>query len=283
MKKTCVFCVPFALILLAGCSSVPTEPLGRTEQPVSSSTPASGKAYLHTAANSRFRLGTSVVQRSELGFSKLVGDEGVFAIVVASGWAMGLPNSNAPSQSIGRNLSADDHNKAVLAYFEGAGLDPAQVEGVNAHANIHSGGLVGSPEADITVSPIAAGYTSCISRQIDGIPVVDSFAWAGFDDDDDVVEEGVYWPEIPDATVAGARALRDSLSDQVALSAFRAKVGDAGGRGRVVIRHAAGALGSTFEAVASFDVPDHGVSRHFDPSGTEFKMISERDVPSIPR
>jgi len=280
--------IGLALPFLLACGTSAPEPssdgaINSQEQSLGT-TNAEGRGYVHAVAKSRFRLGATTGQKSEFGMAKVVGAYGVFATVEGTGWSMGIPNADAPNLTTGRSSwSGTTHNKAVLGYFQDSGLPSAQVLGVDAHANIHAGGFVGTPEADLAAKPLSGGYTSCLRRGIGGIPVPDSFAWAGIDDNGDVIEEAIYWPEIPASVIADAKALAAKLADPAAAQAFRNAVSDTSGEGEVVIRHASGVAGTPFTAVASYDRIDGNVVRHFDAAAREVKLPDEQPLKQAPR
>lgn len=273
-----------AFLLAAACSSAPEEPSSvERSEIVAAPSATEGAAYVHKVSKSRFHLGNSVSTRSEFGMEKFVGDEGVFATVTRSGWALGILNADAATQNVSRtSWNAEAHNQAVVDYFVAAGLNRNEIARVNAHANLTANGAVGTLEADLATGGKAAGYTSCIARTITGILVPDSFAWAGFNDNQDVVEEGIYWPEIPAAAIAEAKALREMLTVDASAKAFRKLVGDVDGRGDVVIRHPPGGSNVPFKAEVVYDVPDHGRMRHFDANGREAQLADEVAPPASP-
>jgi len=213
---------------------------------------------------------------------KIVGPEGVFATVATSGWAMAIPNSDAPSRFAGAlTRSPETHNNTVREYFVGAGLPVAQIGTVNAHATMHTS----STDGDVT-QPVFDSYTSVITRAIDGIPVSDSFAVAEFNVNGDVVEESVYWPTLPTSVIDDARALRTKLANPSLHAAFIAGLPDRFADGQVMIRHSSGAVGVTFQTAASYDVHERVQGglfrvRHFDLQAHEFKMLDE-ELPLMP-
>jgi hypothetical protein len=72
-----------------------------------------------------------------------------------------------------------------------------------------------------------------------------------------VVEEGVFWPEIPANVIANATALHDALIDPVAAAAFRNKLPvTVPDKGDIVIHHSPGTPGAQFQSVATFDILD---------------------------
>jgi len=146
-------------------------------------------------------------------------------------------------------------------------LPSNQVGAVSGHVGGTFGGPVG--QAPVPVGPVE--YYSVLSRQVAGIPVVNSFAWARINEDDDVVEESVYWPAIPESVIASARSLRGRFADANALNTFRS--GLPGGAGRVVIQHSA-ASADAFQAEAAYEISASGGPRYFDASGVETSLLT---------
>jgi hypothetical protein len=110
-------------------------------------------------------------------------------------------------------------------------------------------------------------------RSIDGVPIVDSRAFARFDIDDQTTSETCYWPTIPADVVRAARAFHDQLAAPGALAAYKAKLpSDAQGDGQVVIHHRVAGSSLPFTAVVTYDTvqitPENdGGELHFDANG----------------
>jgi hypothetical protein len=218
------------------------------------------------------------VQEETSGMTKLTAANGVFA-VLRSGMTFGTPNSDAPSRAKPALTSdAAAHNARVLAYFSAAGLPSEQIAGVQAHATMHQALDPTKPQPDYTSKPVFDWYSSVISRQIEGVKVLGSFAWARFNVDEEVVSEGSYWPEVPVEVLERAHAFQDV----VAAGGFQAKLPQsfASQSGEVVIHHTPGDLPLELKFVVAYDVErslDHGMSRaiHFDESGKELVLEHE--------
>ena len=114
------------------------------------------------------------------------------------------------------------------------------------------------------------GYVSVIARQVDGIFVDGSYAWAQFNANDQVVAESVWWPAISAATLNEAEALRTKMADKSQAGAYRSKLPSdiTALDGSVVITCPAPMHWSATQAVAFR--PNHNPSRYFDGSGVEF-------------
>ena len=78
---------------------------------------------------------------------------------------------------------------------------------------IVEGGLsgMGNETEPHPTSVSTRGYQSVLERQIDGIRIVDSIAWARMNDHGQVVAEWVYWPAIPSNVIQEARRLKEQL------------------------------------------------------------------------
>jgi hypothetical protein len=235
--------------------------------------------YYHTLDRSRLAIGTGVHAVTEFGMQKMVGSNGVFAVLSASGWSMGLPNATAPSRSVGPLTSdADIHNAAVKSYFIGAGLPADQIGWVNAHATMS---VSDAPASEGGSSPPAfQSFTTAISRQINGIPVSESFAWARLNQNGDVVIEGVYWPDVPQTAVNDALALQSVLADSTQSVTYKAKLPQTLAPGRVIIHHMP-CVGGINENIATYDVWDGGRDRHFNIAGAEVLLAADT-IPIAP-
>lgn len=296
MKIPFVHCGLWFLTAVAGLGACSTTPESLTSAPSVKSTPSGLNdvpGYVHNFSRSRFRIGEKVLELSEFGFDKRVGSEGVFATIRETGWVLAIPNASSPATLVGPfSSSPDANNAAVRRYFVDAGLPEAQIDHVSAHANMHGSGH--SPQGAsvakaLASDPVLDGYTSILSRAVSGVPVPDSFAWARFNANGDVVEEQVYWPSIPANTVQNALKLQVMLasSTQTILSTLPPQSSS----GRVTIRHSPGSQRDSFESFASVDVLERGLQgmgrvRHFDEHGVEMTLASERVSPpeqAIPR
>lgn len=248
-------------------------PLAYTERVAG---PGDAPGFVHRAAASKFRFGATRRELSEAAWGKVVGSEGVFATDAFTGAVRANPNGDAPSvQAAALSTDPEVHNKRVLSYFRAAGLPVDQVGGAHVTTIMKVEGA--ADELIKSQRPKFVAYTTIVERVIDGIRVPDSFAWARFNERDEVVAEGVYWPMIPASAIASARALRDHLADTAGGEAFRTSLGvnDASAKGGLVtIRHSAATSRAAFEAFASYDVHvpyggqnGRGHTVHFDASG----------------
>jgi hypothetical protein len=271
--------------LLAACGARESEDEGLRATPLAAAPPVeSVTGYTHKAEVSRFRLGDFVEERSEFGLHKIVGKEGVFAVDERNGSSLGVPNGDAPA--LLRPPLTDDadvHNQRVLGYFKGAGLPPDQVSGVHVTASMR--GVAHSvdepPEVAGASGGTLEGFQSVVERSIEGIPVPDSFAWARFNADDEVVWENVHWPPIPRSAINDAHALQAALGSE----AFRDTLAKATGiadasKLKVAIHHSSFAVEGPVAVLASVDVIVGGVgskprAAHFDVGGREVRLPKE--------
>jgi hypothetical protein len=181
-----------------------------------------------------------------------------------------------------------------LSYFTAAGIPSDQIGGVHSTVSAGGGGKSDDPKAGTTATSIR--YTSIVERTIQGIPVVESHAWARFDDNDDVVAEDVYWPELPAAALDQAQAIAGSLKDSIRMADYLSKLPAevARAQGRVVIRHSSMAEHGAFAAYGCYDVLpkdgeketefSRGFIRHFGADGAELRLPQEsRQLPTTPR
>jgi hypothetical protein len=236
--------------------------------------------YGHTFAHSLFKPGDPLSQISDLGFSKIVGTNGVFATDETNGWVLATPNGGAPStQRPPYSGDADDHNSKVLAYFLSAGIPQDQIGGVNVHTMMQGGiNATGERTADRLL-----GYYSLLTREINGILVAESTAWARFNVDNDLVEESVFWPELPATVVDQATAMSTQVADVSQLGSLQQTIeasypGYGTATGHVVIHHADSTYhGASFVVVTYDSTPGHdglGVY-HFDKNGQRVILAHE--------
>jgi len=280
----------FALVTSAAAcaSSAPDEVVGNTASAVSTAAPAkdaTGAAFKHSFANSKFHIGANAGAMTHLGLNKYVGSEGSFATDPRNGSVRAILNGDSPTLLNFKPLTNDPavHNATTLAYFKGAGLPAAQVGDVQALPSMQGG----SDAKGNVDAPKFTGYASIVYRTVSGVRVPDSFAWAIFDANNEVVQESVHWPEIPQAAIAEALAMQKMMASPASAAAFHASLpaeaqaAAAADEGEVTIRHGAtdAADPSPF---ASYDVlvpgrnGERGKTRHFDRSGKEIQHQSTK-------
>ncbi len=250
---------------IAGCSQAPDEPLSLSR---SQSESSELKTYVHPFSRSRFAIGTTTTTKVVAGVDEVIGEWGVFGTNQKTGMVLALPNADSPSRlRPALPGGAEAHNKAVEDYFVGAGLPAGEIEAVNVNTKMSASGAgIDQPSQWKFES-----YTSKISRQYHGVPVVDSYAWAQFNDQGEVVSESVHWPEIPKSVLVSATAFKQALENANTDYFGKVPVG-----GRLVIHHTGGTWQGPFEANVSYDVAAFGVTRHYDQNGEQFALVSEQ-------
>lgn len=267
-----------ALSSATGAEEKLPSPSWKSSEPVIFAPSSAGdiRGFKHPVSNSRFARGTTLATnvRANGFIQETVGSDGMF-ITWGNGFTSGIPNAAAPSKSARPYaMRPEPHDQRVLAYFLASGLPREQVGSVRATASVQQTGSV----ADGPNPPELIGFTTVIHRQVDGLPVRGSFAWARFNANDDVVVEQVWWPDLPLAPVSEAKSLRSKLSDPVQSSAYRAKLPAslASVPGEVVVHHA-GPFGHGWYAAATFDVAkqDEQEVRSFDSAGNEVHFGSQ--------
>ena len=192
---------------------------------------------LYDIAKSRFAFGNTPVRESSSTMLRWLGSDGVVAMY-PNGSELGIMNAGAPETNLpdwGSNTNALAQH--VLEYFESMGLPACQV----ASTSVLGGSL---------------GNTIGINRGADGIPVVESYAYARINSNDQSTSEDYYWPPIPADTVTAAQNLRDLLFDAQALANYKTKLpATAQGDGQVVIHHTGASSSSPYQSAATYDVP----------------------------
>jgi hypothetical protein len=283
MKIISSFAVVMAMAISYGCGTNPEEVSGSAPSRVKVSTrlptPSSSSlpGYAHLLSNSHFAMGTSPVARTEYGMDKIVGSEGTFATFPITQMVLAVPNADAPSKQVARYPGAgSDHNAAVLAYFVGAGLPQNQVGPIEVHSRVR--GSIQTSGSLSTSTPELVAYTSYVTRQVGGVQIADSYAWARLNANGDVVTESVYWPEIQGSVVDDATAFSAVLADPAATASFYASLPSdvLAKTGTLYVHHTPGNWNGAFEAVTTFDmVEPSGRVRHFTQAATEYQLASE--------
>ncbi|MBS2013608.1 MAG: hypothetical protein JST00_12010 [Deltaproteobacteria bacterium] len=276
--------------LTFGCAAAPAEPspvpapTGEVSEKLAIADGVPG--YKHMAARSRFAIGKAPVQRSEHGLEKLVGTDGVISTRPRTGLVVAMPNANAPSRRKPPIPGADAHNAAVRAYFVAAGLPQDQILGVETYPAMSAGGP--GDKLDVTQGTLDH-YYSVVTRQVHGVKVLDSFAWARINADGEVVSESVYWPPLPNSVAADAVAFRAKLDNPTARAALVAKLAnviESPDEGTLFIRHTPGEWDGPFAAAASYDLVKEKRIVHVRADGGELELPHENarvTTPSSPR
>lgn len=262
--------------------------------------PGGAPGYQHGWERSRFggeRARGEPARIEENGFSKVVTADGVFAVQLRNGLAVGVSGGGADkgrsvsgAPAIERNvMDPDKHNDQVARYFVDAGIPRDQIGGVHATTYLSS---TGSSSEAHPAPPQIDGYATILERVVEGHAVVDSVTWARMSEQGRVLGEWVYWPAIPARTLAEARRLEEALKEPER-TRFMARLPAGLPPGRIVIRHSSGTVDAPFEAFASYDVVDRRVPaeqvsgqeqgrrsvsvvvRHYDVEGKERRLPQE--------
>jgi hypothetical protein len=285
-----VGCICGLAILWSSCS--------RNAQPPPSAgiiQPDQGGAagYRHGIDHSKFSVGAGQRYVTEFGLQKVVGSDGVFAVDSANGLALAIPNAHSAraQRTAWFSQSPERHNQIVTDYFIGAGIPKDQVARAHATTSLAAnaaGNQVPAPQ------PGVGGYQSILDRKIGDIPVIDSVAWARFDDQGTVLAEWVYWPAIPGRAIDDASRMRQMLASDQAMKSYVSRLPAGLPAGTIVIRHSSATTAGPFIAVASYDVPERRtapqpnpqagpatargviIMRHFGIDGAEFRLPQEQ-------
>jgi len=270
----------FLCSLALACSGrAPEEKLGTSSFATTTTANSSAMVagYQHVIGRSRFALGALQTEVDVLGMHKLVGSDGVFA-TRGSGMVTAMANGASGAENGVPMADNASHNDAVRAYFVGAGLPSDQI------ASVEDREVVGAATASDGVASgpaVVAFRQTIIRRQINGIPVPDSFAWARLNADGTVVAEQVYWPPIPQSVVLDATNFAAGLVGAGAVAAYEARLPPHGMARGTVIRHSPGEWDQAFVSTAAYDVLPTDLSfprvRHFDLNGTEIALAFESD------
>jgi hypothetical protein len=248
--------------------------------------------YQHGIEHSKFSVGAGPRYVNELGFLKVVGSQGVFAVDAANGLVVAIANAGAglEAQKPWFTQSSDRHNQLVLNYFVAAGIAKDQVSAVRATTSLASGGNDKQAHA---LPSMVVGYQSILDRKVGDLPVIDSVAWARLNDRGVVLAEWVYWPAISARVIAEATQMRETIANDASRGAFLARLPADLPSGSVVIRHSAATSTRPFVSFASYDVqerrpvlspdgrprPTDGravvIARHFGADGREFRLPQE--------
>jgi hypothetical protein len=235
--------------------------------------PLAGASY--DVSQSKFAFGSTPAAVDAGSLTRWTGSEGVVAIFSDGSE---LASLDATSGASGLPGWSGDLAAKVTSYYEGMGVPPCEIAGTSETSSAGGGGStagVGSADGGGTYTVTAGQSSVGLNRAIDGVPVVESMAWATFDVNGETTSEAFYWPEIPADVVSAARAFQDQLAG--GLVAFKAKLpADAQGDGRVVIHHHVAGTPGAFQAVAVYDTVQitsdfSGEELYFDASGQPVK------------
>jgi hypothetical protein len=272
---TCIYLL-VASFGVFGCTGAAPEPsdeqVDRSSAALTIAPRSEGAGFFHSFAHSKFHVGANPTNAAHLGFSKVVGSEGSFAVDPRNGSVRAILNGDSPTLTGFKPLTTDPaiHNARTVAYFKAAGLPPDQIGDVTVMS-----GRRGGSSATGSVQDEFTDYATIVHRVVAGFRAPDSYAWAIFNANDEVVQEGVHWPAIPDAVIAEARAVQGTLNDPSQHAAFKARLPPeaTAEAGQVVIRHG-GVAEADPSPFASYDVfikarGSRGGVSHFDITGKQ--------------
>ena len=237
--------------------------------------------FVHEVSRSRFKIGSApMLEVDTPKFRRWRGDLGAWAIDLTNGWSMGIVNADTPTGPY--DLDEVAHGQQVRAYFVAAGLPEDQIRDVRTTYQVGGGGPV-EESSSVTLQSI----NSILTRSLEGVPVIESVAWAKMNRAGEVEMEYVFWPPIDKEVVARAAKFARKMADSEERAAFLAKLPgvlykDAG----VVIHHTDPSVHAPPTAYVSYDVTlapeDYAAMRHFDIDGHEFRMPQELLHPGDP-
>jgi hypothetical protein len=289
-NKSLRFVIPSLFFVAFGCTKASDPVTREVPSALSNSAPAEPKTmvpgYAHTAERSRYVPGGTVTRISDQGYAKVIGSNGVFAVDEINGSAAAVPNASATANPRPPYPgTVQDHHAAALKYFLALDLPADQIGPIQVLTEMRGGHAVTDPRpADTFI-----GYTSIITRKISGVPVDDSFATVSFDVDGNVVEEHVYWPELPSAILQEVEAFASLQASPSQLVAFRQKLdgvarGYGSGESAVVIHHRRWTERGAAYCKATYDARPvsarREAPRHFNVDGSEEIFI--RQYPTVP-
>jgi hypothetical protein len=164
-----------------------------------------------------------------------------------NGYSATATHAQSPLRDVAPLRPADAHATLVRDYFASAGLGAERV-------------------ARTSVTAGSGGSATVLHREVDGVPVPDSFAWARFSADGVVLAEQVWWPPLPSDLPTKIDDFRALLE-----RGYRAKLPApyAQAEGQLTVHHGL-PLGAAY-AVVTWDVSAGGSTRLFDVSGSEFR------------
>ncbi len=276
--------LPLILGAIAFCASCNSQHVEPVQLPAP---PGAVAGYIHDISRSQFKIGQN--RRIEVDRPTLRrwrGSNGAWAVDPTNGWSMGILDASAPTGPY--ILDEADEGQRVKAYFVKAGIPADQVRDVRATFEIEGGGPLNDPKLQANVK--LHSINSILRRSLQGVPVIESVAWAKMTTSGDVDMECVFWPAIDGNVVSRAVTFARQMSDRTAHDAYLAKLpGQVFQDGGVVIHHTDSSIHSVPTGYVSYDVtlsPEGYASmRHFDENGKEFRLPQEQVTarPSRPK
>jgi len=243
----------FVTVACAGAPDEPSTKLDVTSSALSVTSVVPG--FVHSAARSRFHVGSGTRSVSEFGLEKIVGSDGTMATNRVTGAFRAILNATSPVNDV-PPLTSDEvlHNQAVIAYFKEAGIPADQIGRPHVLTSMTGAGPV--DDETIAQHPKFVGYTTYIPRVVDGVSVPDSFAVAALNANGEAVSEWVYWPPLPKRVLDDAKALTTKLGTAASRTVFLSALPpeNRGDPAEVTIRHCDFDDERSFVAFASYDV-----------------------------
>jgi len=238
---------------------------------------AQGSAgYVHNLAVSRFRIGQNpAIEVNAPNLVRWRGSLGAFALDPTNGWTMAvLDNTTAIGPYV---LDQAAHEEKVRSYFVSAGVPADEIASVKTNFMFSGSGGEGKP----STPPQLESLASVLTRQVSGIPVPESYAWAKMTTEGTVDMESVYWPPVDAATVTEAVGFAEEIKRPSVHAALLSNLpGPVHSEGGVVIHvthwsvHAKPSAVVTYDAIV--DAWPQAPMRHFTADGTEFHLPHER-------
>ena len=274
--------------LMFACSSQSvTEPTSEPAAGLKSSSatvaPASFSGYVHDVNKSRFQIGqNTVLEVNGAELQRWRGSLGAFALDPTNGWTMAILDSTSPRGPY--ILDESTHAQRVKAYFVNAGLPADQISGVQ--STFLSGvSILSAKDMSSSKPTTLESITAILERSLNGIRVVESYAWAKMKTSGDVEIESVFWPPIDAAIVSRAVAFASVMADASTRASYVSRLPGSGHReGGIVIHHGDSSIHGPPNAYVSFDVTvstaGSAAMHHFDENGAEFRLPHEQVSPS---
>jgi hypothetical protein len=160
------------------------------------------------------------------------------------------------------------------------GLPVQQLGSIHANTLMRGGASAADGFARRELPPEIVGFATVVGRQIDGIAIAESIAWAEFDGNGKVAAETLYWPDIPLKAVEEARAFVQTMNNPTSATTYRALLpAGISATGQVVIHHAPHWAEGPAWTQVSYDSPSttKGTTmRHFGTNGSELRLEHEK-------
>ena len=234
--------------------------------------------YVHDLSRSRFRIGDKPgIELEASTVRRWRGGGGAWVVDLTNGSSMGVLNAKTPRGDY--ILDEATQSQRVKAYFIEAGLPADQIHDVLATFEVGGGGAMNdaTPPKALKLQSI----NSILTRRVNGVPVMESVAWAKMTTSGAVDMEYVFWPPINMEVIDRAAAFARRMAEPAERATYLAKLpGQAFRDGGVVIHHTNPSVHWAPIAYVSYDatLDENGSSamRHFDENGNEFRLLHEQ-------